>query len=152
MPPRVDGLVQGSRRPRLPGVTLRGLGAAVAQRDEQLVQVGPRQLLRGEMPVLFAQRGQAVRVAVDRRRAGVVQRGEPVRAQLLDRHRLARHEGVGGRLLADLGQRIAGLLLGGVTAAHLLALTRFRVHPRIDRKLISHNGFPGLAVESPRSS
>src|SRR6185295_4916860 len=36
---------------------------------------------------------------------------------------------------------------GGVPATHKLALTRFRIHACIDRKLVPHNGFRALAVE-----
>lgn len=92
------------------------------------------------------QRRQRVPIGVERRRAGVVQRGQPVGAQLVDGDRFARHELVGGRLLADLSKRIAGLFLCRVPAADLLPPARLRIEPCVDRKLVPDNGFPGFAV------
>jgi hypothetical protein len=54
-------------------VALRRLGATIAKRDQQLVQIGPSQLLHGEIAVPFDKRSHGVAVGVDRRRAGVVQ-------------------------------------------------------------------------------
>src|SRR5271169_5064413 len=105
--------------------------------------MGPRELLHRKVTVALPKRRDGVTVGVDRRRSCVVQRRQPIGAQLLDSDRLTRDELVSGRLLPDLGQRVAGLLLGGETAAHLLALPGLWVLTGADCNLAAHNGFPG---------
>ncbi len=49
----IDRLVQRPRRPGPPSLTLCRRRATIAQRDQQLVQVGPRQLLHGQITVVL---------------------------------------------------------------------------------------------------
>jgi hypothetical protein len=86
-------------------MTFRGLGATLAEVDQQPIQVRAGELLRRQLAVALGQQRQRVPVGVDRCRAGVVQRRDPVITQLADRYSLARHKSALGRLITDLGQR-----------------------------------------------
>jgi len=62
-------------------------------------------------------RGQGVRVGIQCRRASIVQRRQPILAEFLHIDRLARHERISGRLLPNLGQRVARQYAQAIGAA-----------------------------------
>lgn len=94
------------------------------------------------------ERRKRVFVRVERGRTRVVERRQPICAQVLNGDRLPRNEHVSGGLLADLGQHIAGQLLSGVPPAHLLTLPGRRALAGVERKLLPYNGFTRPTVDN----
>lgn len=127
-------------------MSLCGYGSPATQQGQQQVQVGTSQLLRGQMTVLLLQRRQALAVVGDCRRSCVVQRGQPVLGELINRDGLPCDEGISRHLLGDLSWCVAGLLLGGVPPPHLLAAPGLRIGAGIQRNLLSHNRFASGSV------
>jgi hypothetical protein len=105
-------------------VPLGGGGATVAKIRQQPVKIRPGESLHGHVSVAFAKWRNRIPVVVERRRAGIAQRGKPIRAQLVYGDRLAWHKLVSGRQLTDLRQRVTRLLLCGVPAGEPVDASR----------------------------
>jgi hypothetical protein len=121
--PRVDRFVQGSRRPLAPGTSLGRDSATVTEVSQQAVQIWPGELLRRQRAVAFAQRRHGVDQGVDRGRAGVMKRREPVRAQFVDGDSFARHERVVRSVVGDRAEFFARVALRLEASANLSATT-----------------------------
>jgi hypothetical protein len=140
-------LVDRHRRPLTPGAALGRRGAAGEQINDQSVYLCFSEPLQRQVAVAFPQRAKVIAQFRQRRRPQLVAAGDVIGAHLIDGDGLAWDELFTGGLIGNLRQRPACFPLTAVPAPDLLTLPGRRVYARIDRKLVSHNRFPGLAIQ-----